>query len=74
MKSMNDLLAEGPEALAALSPEELKAALAPYIPLSRQPVLPSEKSSPKQGVNHKLVLSALADNAAAIAALRAARK
>lgn len=77
-KSFHDVLAN-PDSLLALTDDQLKAALAPYIPAARKAVLPTEKAS-KIGLHSRVmkdVTAALQRDpkiAEQLAALRAARK
>lgn len=71
-KSIHELLAQGPDALSALSETELVELLRPYFPATRSAVLPDERPQ-KVGVEHRLVMSALAANKDALAALKTAR-
>lgn len=72
-KTIHEILSD-PEALLALSDEQLKTLLAPYIPETRKALLPEEKPS-KLGMSARVMRDVLADPAiaAGLARLREER-
>ena len=74
MKSIHEILSD-PEALLALTDEQLRELLEPYIPATRKAMLPEEKPS-KLGLHTRVMMDVMKDPKilADLAKLRESRK